>query len=70
MEKIKLDAISFEYNQRPYGDVEIHILQFKEHWEIKVVNERKTGCLWYRYLDTYNIVNNEIIYQDTETDVL
>lgn len=29
MERIKLDGLNFEYNQNPYGDVEIHIMEFK-----------------------------------------
>ena len=29
MERIKLGVLNFEYNQNPYGDVEIHIMEFK-----------------------------------------
>lgn len=29
MERIKLYGLNFEYNQNPYGDVEIHIMEFK-----------------------------------------
>lgn len=66
MDKINLDDLSFSYIQNSYGDVEIHILHFKEHWEVRVVNERKG----YRYLDLYNLTDDEVIYQYTETDRL
>lgn len=70
MDKISLDELNFSYNQNPYGDVEIHILHFKEHWEVRVVNERKVGGIYSRYLDLYKIVDEEFIYQDTEKDIL
>lgn len=70
MDKINLDDLSFSYIQNPYGDIEIHILHFKEHWEVRVVNERKVGGIYSRYLDLYKLVDDEIIYQDTETDIL
>lgn len=70
MERIKLDGLNFEYNQNPYGDIEIHIMEFNEHWEVRVVNECKKGGLWYRILDTYKIIGDELIYQDTEKDIL
>lgn len=70
IERIKLDGLNFEYNQNPYGDIEIHIMEFKEHWEVRVVNECKKGGVWYRFLDTYKIIGDEVIYQDTEKDIL
>ena len=70
MDKINLNELSFSYIQNPYGDIEIHILKFKEHCEVRVVNERKTGGIYYRFLDSYKLVDDEIIYQDTETDML
>lgn len=70
MDKINLDELNFSYIQNPYGDIEIHILKFKEHCEVRVVNERKTGGIYYRFLDLYKLVDDEVIYQDTETDIL
>ena len=29
LDRILLDGLNFEYNQNPYGDVEIHIMEFK-----------------------------------------
>ena len=30
----------------------------------------KKGGVWYRFLDTYKIIGDELIYQDTEKDIL
>lgn len=66
MDKVNLDDLSFEYTENPYGDIEISIRHFKEHWEVSVVNEKND----YRYLDLYKIIDNDVIYQYTETDKL
>lgn len=66
MDKVNLDDLSFEYTENPYGDIEISIRHFKEHWEVSVVNEKND----YRYLDLYRIIDNDVIYQYTETDKL
>lgn len=69
--ELKLGNVGFDLFTKVYGEIHIKIYQYKNNWEVTVLNERDIKGIYYRFLDMYSLSNEGLLkYNYTEKDRL
>ncbi|MGL5151793.1 MAG: hypothetical protein ACRC7N_14600 [Clostridium sp.] len=68
--EINLGNIMFGIYDKEYGEVDVVLTEYLNHWEVVVKNAREVDGKNIQFLDVYHVSNNEFLYKSTESYIL